>query len=169
MRGNHDNIFLLGNATSSTLYFGSIQLTLGASVVCIHELNLLYLRLVPWALLAQLSFFVCDHTMSGHRFVIAICCRNISDMFPSVRISLSLLVASISPTAILICFPCVTSAFLTKQMNYGPFTPPTLERCRTTGYEPILLNKNIFMLNIGYRYDKNGEMSSLILTKNKNK
>ena len=121
---------------------------------------------LPWALLTQLSFFVCDHTMSGHRFVIVICCRNISFMFPSADISLSLLVVSISPTAILTCFPRVTSAFLTKQMNYGPFTPPTLERCRTTVYEPILFNRNIFILNIGYRYDKNGEKSSLILKKN---
>ena len=67
-------------------------------------------------------FSVCDHnTISGRKFVVAICCGKLSCLLTSARICQSLLVARMPPAAVFTCFPRFPSVSQTKLMNWGPF------------------------------------------------
>ena len=61
--GSHNILLLLGNTMSTTFYLGIVQPSLGTSIPWVHELHLLFLHTVLWALLTLLFFWFVTTTL----------------------------------------------------------------------------------------------------------
>ena len=83
-------------------------------------------------LINSIVISVCDHnTMSGLKFVVAVCSWMLSYILTTDLTRLSFLVAVMPPDAAFACFPGFPTVSLTKLMNWAPFPPLTLHFLRS--------------------------------------